>query len=91
MVANRNAGGCFGHWAGSAGESAPLMGAMWHSNGVQVGVHGPGIRLLQFGASAIYRNPRALRPGVEPALIRDRAGVNGNRGWSLAGVVKISS
>ena len=40
---------------------------------------------------SIYRNPRALRPGVEPALIRDRAGVNGNRGWSLAGVVKISS
>ena len=38
------------------------------------------------------RNPCALWPGVEPARFRDRAGVNGNRGWSLAGgVVKISS
>ena len=47
--------------------------------------------LLTAAPYTIYRNPRALRPGVEPALIRDRAGVNGNRGWSLAGVVKISS
>ena len=53
--------------------------------------HPGGARTEKPGRRPIYRNPCALRPGVEPALIRDRAGVNGNRGWSLAGVVKISS
>ena len=36
----------------AADPKGGLMGAMWHSNGVQVGVYSPGIRLLQFGAKA---------------------------------------